>query len=127
VLFRGEIVKRDWANTGYMEGFHTLEGEGDFTGHSMKLWFKNENHLSWIDDEPYVASPDLLEVCDADTAEPLVNTYLELGDRVAVVGMRRRDVWDSPKGMASLGPAHFGWPDFPFQAIEVVAGPPADG
>jgi DUF917 family protein len=125
VLFSGKIVERDWANTGYMEGFHTLEGEGDFAGHRMKLWFKNENHLSWMDDETYVASPDLLEVCDADTAEPLVNTYLEIGDRVAVVGMRRRDVWDSPKGMASLGPAHFGWPDFPFQPIETVAGPPA--
>lgn len=118
VLFRGQIHERDWANTGYMEGTHTVEGEGPFEGQELKLWFKNENHLSWLDGEPYVASPDLLEVCDAQTAEPLVNTYLEKGDRIAVVAMRRRSVWDSEAGLASLGPAHFGWHDFPYRPVE---------
>jgi DUF917 family protein len=125
VLFRGAIVEREWEDTGYMVGFHTIEGEGHFEGRRLRLWFKNENHVSWLDDEPYVASPDLLEACHADTAEPLVNTYLERGDRVAVVGMQRRSVWDSEAGLASLGPAHFGWPDFPFQPIEQLAGPKA--
>ncbi len=118
VLFRGEITGRDWENTGYMEGTHTLRGEGEFSGQEMKLWFKNENHVSWLDGEDHAASPDLLEVCDADTGEPLVNTYLELGTRVAVVGMKRRDVWNSEAGMASLGPAHFGWNDFNYRPIE---------
>ena len=127
VLFRGTIIGREWENTGYMEGFHTLEGEGDFTGRCMKLWFKNENHVSWMDGEPYVASPDLLEVCDGQSGEPLVNTYLEVGDRVALVGMKRRDVWNSDAGLASLGPAHFGWPDFPFHPIEDIAGPRTSG
>jgi DUF917 family protein len=51
-----------------------------------------------------------------------VNTYIEEGQRIAVVGMRRRDVWDSSDGLAALGPAHFGWPDFQFRAIETLAG-----
>jgi hypothetical protein len=41
----------------------------------------------------------------ADTAEPLVNAYLEVGDRVAVVGRRRRAAFDSTAGLAALGPA----------------------
>ena len=109
-----------------MEGVHVLEGEGDFEGHELKVWFKNENHITWLDEQPYAASPDMIEVCDADTAEPLVNTYLTVGDRVAVVGMRRRDVWDSQAGLDSLGPAHFGWPDFPFHPIEKLVGAPSN-
>jgi DUF917 family protein len=122
VLFRGRIVAREWRNTGYMEGTHEIEGEGDFAGHRLKLWFKNENHVSWLDGAEYVASPDLMEVCDATTGEPLVNTYLQEGDRIAVVAAKRREVWDSAAGLATLGPAHFGWSDFTFRGIETLAG-----
>jgi len=122
VLFKGAIVRREWSNTGYLEGFHVIRGEGDFDGHELKIWFKNENHLSWLDGVDHVASPDLIEVCDAETAEPLVNTYVNEGDRVAVVGARRRDVWDSEAGLATLGPAHFGWNEFGFRPIETLAG-----
>ena len=122
VLFRGSIVGREWRNTGYLEGTHEIEGEGPFAGHRLKVWFKNENHLTWLDGADWVASPDLIEVCDAVTGEPLVNTYLKQGDRVAVVGARRREVWNSEAGLATLGPAHFGWHDFAFQPIESLAG-----
>jgi DUF917 family protein len=125
VLFRGTIVAREWQNTGYMVGTHDIAGEGPFAGRTLRVWFKNENHISWLDGAEYVASPDLIEVCDADTAEPLVNTYLAEGQRIAVVGMKRRDAWDSPEGLATLGPAHFGWPDFAFRGIETLAGPKA--
>jgi hypothetical protein len=117
LLFRGTIFKRDWQNTGYMEGTHALEGVGEFAGHSLEVWFRNENHVSWLDGEPWVASPDLIEICDPETAEPLVNTYLELGQEVAVVGRRRRDQFDSPAGLDALGPRHFGF-DLEFRGIE---------
>lgn len=122
VLFRGTITSRKWQNTGYLEGFHEIAGEGEFSGHDLKVWFKNENHLTWLDGEEHAASPDLIEVCDAETGEPLVNTYLKEGDRIAVVGARRRDVWDSEDGLATLGPAHFGWGEFPYRPIESLAG-----
>jgi uncharacterized protein len=117
VLFRGRIVERDWANTGYMEGTHELEGVGPFEGRRLRIWFRNENHVTWLDGEPWVASPDLIEVCDPEYAEPLVNTYLELGQEVAVVGRRRRDQFDSPAGLETLGPRHFGF-DLEFRGIE---------
>jgi uncharacterized protein len=56
-------------------------------------------------------------VCHADTAEPQVNTYLEVGDRVGVVGRKRRAAFDSAAGLAALGPRHFGW-DLDFTPIE---------
>jgi DUF917 family protein len=123
VVFRGTIAAREWKNTGYLEGTHDVEGEDDFAGHRLRIWFKNENHVSWLDGEDYVASPDLIEVCDAETAEPLVNTYLEVGDRIAVVAMRRRRIWDSAAGLETLGPAHFGWSDFKYRGVETVIAP----
>ena len=36
VLFRGTVVGRDWENTGYMEGRHTLQGAGGFSGHTLR-------------------------------------------------------------------------------------------
>jgi DUF917 family protein len=122
LLFEGTIAGREWVSTGYMEGFHTIDGDGEFQGHTLKLWFKNENHLSWLDGELYVCSPDLVEVCHAETAEPLVNTYLQVGDRVAVVGRRRRAAFDSEAGLAALGPRHFGW-DLDFIPIEKLTIP----
>ena len=119
VLFRGTVVGRDWANTGYMDGTHELEGNGDFAGRRLKVWFRNENHVSWLDGEPWVASPDLIEFCDPQTGEPLVNTYLELGQEIAVVGRRRRDQFDSEAGLAALGPRHFGF-DLEFRGIETL-------
>jgi DUF917 family protein len=100
-----------------MEGVHELDGIGEFEGHRLKVWFRNENHMTWLDGEPWVASPDLIEFCDPETAEPLVNTYLELGQELAVVGRRRRDQFDSPAGLATLGPRHFGF-DVEFRGIE---------
>jgi DUF917 family protein len=121
VLFRGIVTGRDWVNNGYMEGTHTLAGEGGFAGKELKVWFRNENHVTWLDGEPWVASPDLIEFCDADTAEPRVNTDLEVGQRLAVVGMRRRDAWDSDAGLKVLGPGHFGF-ELPFRGIEALVG-----
>jgi DUF917 family protein len=117
ILFRGTIFERDWANTGYMEGKHVLEGVGEFAGHQLEVWFRNENHVSWLDGKPWVASPDLIEFCDPETAEPLVNTYLELGQEIAVIGRRRRPQFDSPAGLDALGPRHFGF-DLDFRGIE---------
>ncbi len=122
VVFRGHVSKREWANTGYMDGLHEIEGAGAFDGRRLRVWFRNENHLSWLDGRPWIASPDLIEFCDPVTAEPLVNTYLEMGQEIAVIGRRRREAFDSPAGLAVLGPAHFGFPDFPFTGIEQLVG-----
>jgi DUF917 family protein len=119
VLFRGVVSGREWANTGYMDGTHELEGTGESAGHSLRVWFRNENHISWLDGKPWVMSPDLIEFCDPATGEPLVNTYLELGQEIAVVGRRRRDQFDSEAGLAALGPRHFGF-DLEFRGIETL-------
>ena len=118
VLVRGRIVDRTWENRdGYMWGEHVIEGESK----SLRVWFKNENHLSWLDGEPFVASPDIIEFVDDSTGEPRVNTDLEIGDEIAVIGVKRRPQFDTREGMAALGPEHWGF-DFAFRPIEELVG-----
>jgi DUF917 family protein len=117
LLFRGEIVGREWENRdGYMWGEHTIAGRHGYDG-QLRIWFKNENHLSWLNGQPYVASPDVIEVVDNETGEPRVNTDLEIGQHVAVIGVRRRPQFEGPEGLAALGPRHWGF-DLDFRPLE---------
>jgi len=110
VLLTGEVTKKSWEDKrGYMIGEHEIKGSGDFSGRTMRIWYENENHVSWLDDKPYVSSPDIIEVVDAKTAEPITNTLLKEGDRVAVIGARKRKQFDSKKAIEILGPQHFGF------------------
>jgi len=91
VLFEGKVTKKEWEDReGYFWGTHTISGTGKFSGHEFKIWFKNENHISWLDNKPYVTSPDIIEVIDAKTGEPIMNPTLKKGDEVIVIGLRKR-------------------------------------
>jgi len=120
MLFEGRITKRNWENRdGYMWGEHIFEGSGRFIGHSMRIWFKNENHISWLDGDPYVCSPDIIEVIDRKTGEPLINSFLEVGAEVAVLGIKRSAGFDSQAGIDLMGPEHWGF-DIPYRPIETL-------
>lgn len=120
VLMRGTVVERRWENRdGYMWGEHELDGD-PLTPGRLRVWFKNENHVSWLDGTPYVSSPDVIEFVDDATGEPRVNTDIEVGDRLAVIGVRRRPQYDNRVGIAALGPRHWGF-DLDFRPIETLA------
>jgi hypothetical protein len=120
VLFKGKVTKKDWQDKeGYLWGTNTIEGQDQFKGHTFKIFYKNENHVSWLDDKPYVTSPDIIEVIRRDTGEPITNTLIKEGDVVSVLGLRGREPFRSPKGLAILGPKHFGY-DIPYVPIETV-------
>jgi len=118
LLFTGTVTKKDWENReGYYWGTQYLDGTGRFAGHTFKIWFKNENHVSWFDEKPYVTSPDIISVVDAKTAEPITNPAAEAGQQVAVLGKRAHDVFRTEEGLEVLGPKHFGF-DIEYVPIE---------
>ncbi len=120
LLFRGKLVGKETDDReGYYWGKHTLAGIDEFAGHSFEVWFKNENHMSWLDQKLYVMSPDIMPVMNLDLMEPVTNTRLKLGDPVAVFGMKARMIYRSPKGLEVLGPSHFGF-DVPYRPIEDI-------
>ncbi len=94
-----------------------VRGAGEYAGHTFRIWFKNEHHISWKDGALFVTSPDLLAVVHADTAEPITNTYLSEGMNVAVIGAPVNAYFRTPEGIAVLGPKHFGF-DLEYRPIE---------
>lgn len=118
LLFEGEVSKKEWEDKeGYYWGTHTVSGQETFSGSELKIWFKNENHVSWLNGDPYVTSPDMLIVVDRKTGEPYANSAIAEGQNVAVIGLPAIDQFRSPKGIDILGPKHFGF-DIEYTPIE---------
>lgn len=120
LLFEGVISKKEWEDKeGYYWGTHTVRGKGAFGGSSFKIWFKNENHISWLNDKPYVTSPDMVIVVNRESGEPYANSAIEEGQHVAVIGLPAIPQFREPRGIDILGPKHFGF-DIEYTPIEQV-------
>jgi DUF917 family protein len=121
-LFEGEIYEKKWENKdGYMYGDVIIAGTGKDSGHEMKIWFKNENHLSWRDGSVFVTSPDLIILAREKTLEPLTNDQIEKGDRVWMFGVPCNNRYRIPRAIEVLGPNHFGF-EYPYVPIEIITG-----
>ena len=120
LLFEGEVSKKECEDKeGYYWGTHTITGQDDFKQAEFKIWFKNENHVSWLNGKPYVASPDMLIVVNRETGEPLANFDIAEGQHVAVIGLRAVGQFRSRKGIDILGPRHFGY-EIDYTPIETL-------
>lgn len=122
LLFEGRVAAKQWEDRdGYLFGTTTIAGSGRFAGHTLTVWFQNENHVSWLDRRPWVCSPDLLVIADRLTAEGITNTRLDAGAETSVVGIRGLEAFRGERGLACAGPRHFGF-DFDYRPIEELIG-----
>ena len=110
LLFNGEVVKKDWADIdGYMIGTTYINGEDEFANKEMKVWFKNENLLAWIDEKPVAFGPDLIVIVDEKTGEPVINTDLMPKMSVSVIGLQSPKQHRREKNIELIGPRHYGF------------------
>ena len=112
-LFEGQIMNY-WQDDkyGFIWGKSRILGTGDYEGHDMTIWYKNENHMSWLDGKPFVTSPDCINVVDPETGWGLANFWpaeWETGRNVAVIGVEIEQEWETPMGLKLFGPQHFRW------------------
>ncbi len=121
-LFDGVVSQKDWEDRdGYMFGDLTIDGEREGKPAQLRIWFKNENHVAWLDGEPWVCSPDLISVVDAVTGRGYTSTDVAEGHRVSVVGMRGLEVFRSEHALQhAFGPAYFGYPEITYRPIEAL-------
>lgn len=120
-LFDGVVRTKDWEDRdGYMFGSITIDGSRPAgEGSELRLWFKNENHVSWLDGDPWVCSPDLLTIVDAATGRGFTSTDVKPGDRVSVVAMRGLPIFRTDDALRNaFGPEYFGFPDVPYVPVE---------
>lgn len=112
LLFEGEVISTETADEQALAfglGTHKLKGLGSHEGHTFKIWYKNEYHVSWRDDKPFVTSPDSLIMIDLKTGEPATSYDFSVRDQVAVVGRKAHEVHRTRGGIEALGPRHFGF------------------
>lgn len=120
VLFKGVVEEKPWeSKDGYMIGHYTMKGMDDFSGHRFKVWFQNENMITWRDEKPYVTCPDIISVIDLNTGLPPTNDMIKPGDRLAIIGLKAVEFYRQPAGLKVLGPAYFGF-DIPYRPIEEI-------
>ncbi|WP_338671430.1 DUF917 domain-containing protein [Listeria seeligeri] len=114
-LFSGTVNKMKWKNEdGYMIGNFYLCGINEFLNHTLKMWFKNENHIAWIDDIVQVTSPDLIQILDSNSGLPVTNDALTDGQSIDVIAIPN-ERYRTPAGIDVLGPHHFGYFDITYQ------------
>lgn len=107
LLFRGRLIHVDAkAVDGYYQGYRTIEGTGAFSGKMFKIWFKNENHMSWLDGEVRLTTPDLLCQVDAHTGIPVPNNNMETGQEIAFFGLPAHERHTHAEGMS---PQYYGF------------------
>jgi hypothetical protein len=82
------------------------------------VWFKNENHVTWLNGKPWVCSPDIVTLAYRASGEGTSNTLLQEGDDVVAVGMKGLEGFRTEFGLnQASGPRYFGF-DIDYVPIE---------
>jgi hypothetical protein len=118
-LLDGVVTGKDWEDRdGYMFGTTHIAGTGAHEGQTLDVWFKNENHVSWLNGEPWICSPDIVALLRTDTGEGITNTDIDEGDRVTAVGIKGLEAFRTEFGLNECtGPRYFGF-DIDYRPIE---------
>lgn len=110
LLFEGIVSEVEWGKKdGFTVGTINIDGINDYTNDNFKIWYKNENMISWKNNIPFVTCPDLICVVDNTTGYPITNPNCKIGDKVAVLGFEAHNLWKTEKGLSILNPRFFGF------------------
>ncbi len=114
-MFRGIVTESHFeTRDGYTFGDTVIQGEGDFDGHSLHIWYQNENIVSWLDGEVYATVPDLICFFNLDEAMPQLNPYAREGEHAAIIALPAPAEWTTKRGLEVFGPRSFGF-DFDYK------------
>ncbi len=118
-LFEGTVTGKEWEDRGgYMFGTIHIQGTGAYAGKGLDVWFKNENHVTWLNDKPWVCSPDLVTLAYKDSGLGTTNTLIDKGDEIVAVGMKGLESFRTEFGLnEAAGPRYFGF-DIDYVPIE---------
>lgn len=110
LVFEGRVVKKDWKDEeGYYQGVHTIEGTRKFIGNKAEIYFKNENHIFWVDGNSVVTSPDLIANVNPANVKPLRNEEIEVGTYMQTFALPCDPILREEKVIKRLEPRYFGF------------------
>ncbi len=110
LLFTGVVRSNEWGTVeGFTVGDVILDGTGSYRGDEYKIWYKNENIITWKNGNFHATVPDLVCIINTETGKPVMNPYFGKNMLVAVYALPAPTVWTTEKGLAVLGPRSFGF------------------
>lgn len=121
-MFRGNVHFFSREERGaFVWGEILITGSNVYERRTLRVFFKNENLISWLDNQPYVTCPDAICIVDARTAFGLSNWGYDFtkGREVVVIGVRADPIWRSGRGLQLFGPSRFGF-NIPYVPLEEV-------
>ncbi len=120
-LFEGTVTGKDWEDRdGYMFGTIYLRGRGDYEGQTLEVWFKNENHITWLNGQPWICSPDLVTLAYKENGLGTTNDLIREGDEIVAVGIKGLESFRTEFGLnEAAGPRYFGF-DIEYVPIEEI-------
>lgn len=118
VITKGKVTRKIVEDRDdYYYVTHEITGTEDYEGQDLKIWVKNESHISWLNGEVFVTSPDMIQIIDKKTGHPYTNNVIEEGMEVSVIVMKAREVFRKERGIEVLGPKAFGF-DINYTPVE---------
>lgn len=109
VLFNGTVTAVPWETVdGFNIGEIQLSGIQAYEGETYRIWYKNENLISYRNDEIDVTCPDLICVFDKE-GTPVTNPDAKVGMEVTVIALPAPAIWQTPEGLECFGPKYFGF------------------
>ncbi len=118
MLFSGEVIEKEWEDKqGVMVGTTHIRGLDHDAGHSMDVWFLNENHVAWLDGKPFVFSPDLIILANTLSGEGYTNTEIKVWRSCFRPGRKNPPFFRTEKSIQFYGPRYWGF-DFDYLPIE---------
>lgn len=116
LFVKGEVIQSEWKDAmGFIEGIIVVESSADKEKYT--IWFRNENMYLKKNDELISIAPEIISILHADTGEPILNPYCEIGMKVAIVNFRAPDIWAN-EGINIFGPTYFGMRNEQFYEIQ---------
>ena len=110
VLFRGKVSDVERRTTqGFLRGEVRVTGLDDDRSAETRLAFQNEWIVAWRDGEPIAMSPDLICLLDSVSGEAIGTETIRYGQRVTIIALPPPPVFQTPKGLAHVGPRAFGY------------------
>ena len=110
MMFEGIVAESGYeTRDGYTFGDTVITGTGAYKGHTLHIWYQNENIISWLDGEYFVTVPDLICVFNQDEQMPQLNPYAKVGEHVAVTALPAPEEWKTERGLEVFGPKSFGY------------------
>ncbi|MCL2699112.1 MAG: DUF917 domain-containing protein [Defluviitaleaceae bacterium] len=108
-LFDGEVTAAEFEDRdGFTFGTIILKGIGNYLGHEYKIWYKNENIISWLDGKIHATVPDLICMLD-DAGEQQINPFVKAGQKFTVFALPAPAQWTTQRGLDCFGPRSFGF------------------